>query len=89
MLPIFKKLKEKSGQDGVIVKERAPDQPNESDDYSPEECAKDLIQSVHSNDAAGVVRAMRDLIENLDNDSEESKPSPHSYEAQNEQAGEE
>lgn len=82
MLPFLKK--KDSSVAGLIIKNRTPDKPNESEDleYSAEDCAKDLIAAVHSNDPAAVVKAIKDIMSNPD----ESKPSPHTYDAQNQKA---
>lgn len=84
MLPFLKK--KDSSVAGLIIKQRTPDKSNESEDleYSAEDCARYLIAAVHSNDPAGVVKAIKDIM----GESKEDKPSPHSYEAQNQKAAE-
>lgn len=88
MLPFLKKKQDSVA--GLIIKSRTPDKPNESEeleDYSAEDCAKDLIAAVQANDAAGVVKAIRDIMDSpQDEDTESDAPSPHSYDAQNQLA---
>lgn len=86
MLPFLKK--KDSSVAGLIIKQRNPDKPNESEDleYSAEDCARDLIAAVNANDAAGVAKAIKDIMNN--SEESESKTSPHTYEAQNQKAAE-
>lgn len=89
MLP-FLKNKEQSIA-GVIIKNRKPDNSNESEELqstSVEDCAKDLIEAIHSKDASKVVEAIKAIM-NDSSETSETKVSPHTYEAQNIKAGQE
>jgi hypothetical protein len=92
VLPFLKRKNDSVA--GLIIKNRTPDvssEPEDTDDSrSPEECAQSLIDAVHTNSTAGVVDAMRGLMESLENEEpeEESSVEPHSYEAQNIKVGE-
>lgn len=94
MLPIFKKLSEKSGNSGVLIKERAPDEHKESEDQNDsdaakEACGRDLLNAIKSGDALAVGQALYDAAQaaDLEPHEEGSHPEPHSYDAQNQKAG--
>ena len=95
MLP-FLKPKQKGYATGIIVKNRTPDEKPEENqedkDASIHACAKDLITAVHAHDIPGAAEAMRSAFEILESqpheEAEHTKPSPHTYEAQNQEAGE-
>lgn len=82
---------------GVIVTQRKADggdimQPEE--DHGLLACAEDLIRGIHSKDAHTVKEALKALFELMESmpheegpHTNESKPSPHTYEAQNIKAG--
>lgn len=86
-------MKHKEGSSsGLMVKDRAPDSPDEPDDNSMaiQACAQDLIKAVHNRDVKATAEALQsafDILESLPH--EESGLSPHSYDAQNQAAGEE
>jgi len=85
MLPFLKK----APSAGVIVTTRQPDEQKDSEDHGLRQCAKELIDAVHTKDEAAVARAIRAAFEILDSEPHEEgphtneKPSPHTYEAQN------
>lgn len=66
MLPFLKdKIK---SQTGVMIKNREPDQKDESEqqdnpDAALEACARDLINAIHSKDVNQVVQVLKDLEE--------------------------
>jgi 2C-methyl-D-erythritol 2,4-cyclodiphosphate synthase len=98
LLPFLKPKHQ--GIAGIVVKMRKPDEKDEGDEI-PEEsddkdaaihaCADDLIKAVHSQDIKGVAEALRSAFEIMDSEPHEEGPhvEPHSYEAQNQKAGEE
>lgn len=76
------------------MQKRSPDEPTESEpetDYSLENCAQDIISAIHSRDAGMLADALKEAFQKLDAEphEEDSKPAPHSYDAQNQLAGEE
>ncbi len=91
MLP-FLKNKEKQ-QSAVMVKQRAPDQPEQEDDKSASHmaCAQDLLKAIESKDIKGIAEALQSAFEIMDSEPhvEGEHVSPHSYDAQNEKAGQE
>lgn len=93
MLPFLKKRQE-SGNAGLIVKTREPDQKAESeqDDSAAaiESCASALINAIHARDTKGVAIALKDamdVLESMPHEEEAEHVSPHSYDAQNIKAG--
>ena len=93
MLPILKM--KPAAQTGVMIKQRAPDaKPDDesSGDEGIEACAQDLIHAIHAKDTKAVASALKslfDIIESGASEEADSKPSPHSYDAQNALAGQE
>lgn len=95
MLP-FLKLK-KSGVSGLIIKNRSAspetqeEQPKEeNNDLYLEACVQGIINAVRDNDAQMGVKCLRMAFELLDSEPhvEGEHVSPHTYDAQNEKAGE-
>jgi hypothetical protein len=94
MLP-FLKLK-KSGVSGLIIKNRSSgeqqeEQPKEeNNDLYLEACMQGIINSVRDNDAQMGVKCLRMAFELLDSEPhiEGEHVNPHSYDAQNQKAGE-
>lgn len=79
---------------GVIISHRKPDEAsqeqNPNDDSGLEACASDLIDAIQSQDtkrAAAAIRAAFEVLESEEEDEGDEAPEPHSYDAQNEQAG--
>lgn len=97
ILPILKKKTDAGGIAGTIIKNRAPDEPGESEkksepEYSLEDCAHDIMDAISRNDATALASALKEAIKKVDKEPHEEgphKPSPHSYDAQNQKAGEE
>lgn len=86
-------LDKKTAQTGVIVKQRAPDEkPEESqgDDSGIHACAEDLIHAIHNKDIKAAAEAIKAAFEILDAQPHEEGPhvEPHSYDSQNQKAGE-
>lgn len=80
----------KAQSPGIIVKDRAPDQPEESTDDSNdsiEACAHDLIEAVHAKDTKAAASAMKAAFEIM-----QSEPSSESdsndFDSQNQKAAE-
>jgi len=83
---------------GLIIKTRAPDESIESEDKDDpsaahEACAHEIMKAIEAKDPKRLAEAIKDMFEILDSEPHEegehtSKPSPHSYEAQNQKAGE-
>ena len=94
MLPFLSKVKKQAGIAGTIIKNRTPDEKpeeNQEDSSSIEDCAAQLITAVHAHDKQGVVDAMKDIFQKLEDEPHEeagTTPAPHSYDAQNQKAGE-
>ena len=95
-LPFLNKRKDGASISGVIMKQRAPDEASDTIDsdagaYSLEDCAKDILAAVQSNDSAALADALREAIETAQNEPDESEeaPEPHSYDAQNQGLGQE
>jgi hypothetical protein len=92
LLPFLKRKDQSSA--GLIIKQRAPDEKHEEDqddsNAAPTACMQSLINAIHGRDATGAVEALKDLMEVLDSpeSSDEARPEPHSFEAQNIKAGE-
>lgn len=95
MLPFLKN--KNSGVAGLIVKSRAPDEKPDSDEPEDKDaaihaCAQDLINAVHAKDTRAAAEAIRSAFEILDSMPHEEGPhegpEPHSYDAQNQKAGE-
>ncbi len=89
MLPFLKRNKE-AGIAGITIKTRAPDEPSESEDKDDpsaahESCGRAMLEAIKANDAKGMADAMLDLLEIAD---KAPDAEPHSYQAQNEEAGE-
>jgi hypothetical protein len=82
MLPFLKP--KQASVAGLIIKNRTPDKPKESEelDKPAEDCAQALITAIHAQDKAGVIGAMKELMESLKSEPKEDAE-PHSYEAQN------
>lgn len=90
MLP-FLKLKQ-SPVAGLIIKKRSADQPEApeepKEDYSIEDCAKELINAIHAKSESSVIAALKDIFQKLEKEPHEEGEhiNPHSYDAQNEKA---
>lgn len=87
MLPFLKS--KQAQQTGVIIKERAPDQKEESEDigaHGIEACAEEFIRAVHAKDVKAAAAALKDAFEILE--SQPHEEGPHTYDAQNEKAAE-
>ena len=87
MLPIFKN-KEQSAT-GIIMKNRKPDNSEEKqDDSDLESCGREIIQALKADDAKAIAKAIKKLANIADEEPHEEGEhvSPHSYDAQNEQA---
>lgn len=90
MLP-FLKLKQ-SPVAGLIIKKRAADQPETSEepkeDSSIEDCARELINAIHAKSESSVIAALKDIFQKLEKEPHEEgeHTNPHSYDAQNEKA---
>lgn len=84
MLPFLAK---KAPSTGIIVKTREPDQKESQDDSNEpiRACAQDLITAIHASDVDGAAEAIRSAFEILTNGPDQ--PEPHSYDAQNQEAG--
>lgn len=93
MLPFLKR--KDGGIAGLIIKQRNPDKPNESEDldkeYSLEDCAEDIINAVHAKDKSALASALREAFQKADSEPhvEGEHIEPHSYQAQNERAAKE
>lgn len=94
MLPFLKK--NSGGIAGIIQQRRQPDekpQIEENSEHSKEhlDCAKRLILAMKSDDAQGVADALYDAFSLMDSEPHEEGEhiNPHSYDAQNEKAGQE
>lgn len=93
MLP-YLKSKQDSGNSGLIVKTRTPDNQSEDKDdpaAAHEACAQALIDAVQSGDAKSVADAFQDMFQLCENEphSEAEHTEPHSYNSQNIKAGQE
>lgn len=93
MLPFLKN--KNSGVAGLIVKSRVPDEKPESDESEDKDaaihaCAQDLISAIQVKDVKAVAEAIRSAFEILDSmpHFEGEHTEPHSYDAQNQKAGE-
>lgn len=91
MLPFLKKKQ----QTGVIVKTRQPDEKPEQEENEQEDqglmvCAQDLIDAIAAQDVKAVASALRAAFQIADSEPHEEgeHTEPHSYDAQNEKAGE-
>jgi hypothetical protein len=92
MLPFLKKNKDQSAS-GIIIKSRQPDEPDndsgaDEPEYGQEDCAKDMMHALNTNDHEMFAAALGEFIDNHGKqpDSNESSPSPHTYDAQNQLA---
>lgn len=92
MLPFLKRKDQ--GSAGLIIKNRTPDEkPEQEDDKDAaiHACAQDLIDSIHNRDVKGAAEAIRsafDILESLPHEEGPHEgPEPHSYESQNQKAG--
>ena len=90
MLPFLAK---KAQNAGIIVQERQadekPDGQDEDKDAGMHAAAKDLISAVHMKDTKRVAEALRAAFQIADSEPhEEGEHEPHSYDAENEEAGE-
>lgn len=96
MLPFLKPKNQ--GVAGLSIKIRAPDKAEDSEiseesdekDTAIHACAQDLINAVHSRDVKSAAEAIRSAFEILESmpHEEGEHTEPHSYEAQNKEAGE-
>lgn len=92
MLP-FLKLKQ-SPVAGLIIKKRNPDhkaEGGEVEDKSHEECARAILSAIKADDASALSNALYAAFSLMDSDSnqENEQSNSHSYDAQNEKAGQE
>lgn len=75
---------------GLIIKNRAPDEPVESEDPAAaiEACASALVSAIHSKDPKAVAEALKDAFAILDSMPHEEGPhiENHSYDSQNQKA---
>lgn len=91
MLPFLKNIK-KSGVAGLIIKNRTPDEKPEeaSEESSVKSHVKGLMSAIKSDDHEHAESCLREIFKALDKEpheeGEHKEPSPHSYEAQNEEA---
>ncbi len=91
---MFKRLKE-SGIAGTLVKNRTPDEKPESDENDPsaahEACGRAMLNAIKADDAKAMAQALIDLFQIADSEEhvEGSHIEPHSYQAQNQKAGQE
>jgi hypothetical protein len=91
LLPILKRLKE-SGIAGTIIKNRTPDESSESETPdSKEECAKEVLRAIKADDHMALADALEELFHIADEAPHKEGPhiEPHSYQAQNQKAGQE
>ncbi len=91
MLPFLAKNRQ-AQQSGVIVKQRQPDEntsESDQDDSSAgkEACGQAIIDAIKSGNGKAVADAMQDMYDMCQDSG--SEPEPHSYDAQNQLAGEE
>lgn len=90
----MKKKTDVGGIAGTIIKNRQPDEtPEEKQEPedSLEECAHKIMDAISRNDASALATALKEAIKRVDKEPhEEGKHvEPHSYDAQNQKAGEE
>lgn len=88
MLPFL--AKKLPASPGVIIKNRAPDEPDESEDDSSaahEACGHAMLAAIKAGDAKALAEAALDLFSL--GDSEPHAEGPHTYDAQNEKAAKE
>lgn len=95
-LPFLNNKKNEAGIASAIIKNRTPDvKPQDDSDadgeYSLEDCAHDILESIRANDAAGLADALKEAFQKLEQEPHEEGEhiEPHSYEAQNQKAGQE
>lgn len=82
MLPFLKNQKKSVA--GVIIQQRSPDAKPESEVQESTSPGQDLLDAIEAKDASKVEAAIKACAEAKD--SKEDKPSPHTYEAQNQLA---
>lgn len=90
MLPFLKSKKDAPAA-GLLIKTRAPDEHDQSEDKDDpsaahEACGQAIIDAINSGSASAVASAMQDMYEMCESSPEASEASPHSYDAQNELA---
>ncbi len=92
-LPFLNRKKNEAGIASTIMEERSGTQPEEQEDkgYDLEDCAKDIIAAIHQDDPKALAFALQEAFEKLEKmpHEEGEHVSPHTYEAQNQAAGEE
>lgn len=81
-------LTKKAQNAGVIVKQRTPDQSDDSQDYDSgdsgiESCAQDLLNAIQAQDVKGVAQALKDVFEILE--SQPHEEGEHTDESSEEQ----
>lgn len=88
MLPFLKNKQNDAGIAGTIIKNRNPDSESqndsdESDSFSAEDCAQNLMDAIKAGDAAGVAKAVKELANIADEEphKEGKHIEPHSYDA--------
>jgi hypothetical protein len=93
LLPFLKSKKSQIA--GIIIKNRAPDESKASEENEPEdksisEHTKSLMSAIKSDDHEHAEDCLRAIFKALDKEpheeGEHTKASPHSYDAQNEEA---
>lgn len=90
MLPFLKRKDAPSS--GLIIKNRTPDEPSESEDQDDpaaahEACARDLLSAIERKDIKGIAEALKASHDIAD--SEPHEEGVHTYDAQNIKAGQE
>jgi hypothetical protein len=89
LLPFLSKKDKSGGIAGTIIKNRQPDETTEesSDKYSAEDCGRDILDAIKSDDAAGLAAAIKELANIADEEPHEEGQhiEPHSYDAQKEE----
>jgi hypothetical protein len=93
LLPFLKKRQE-GYSSGVIVKQRQPDEVEDKKDEMSEShmaFAKDLLQAIESKDVKGIAEALNNAFQIMDAEPhvEGDHIEKHSYDAQNQKAGQE
>lgn len=94
MLPFLKPKKVA----GIIISHRKPDsdepkpldQEEGDENHAMEACAEDILRAISSKDAKHLALALQAAFDCMesgeDNEEDQAKPEPHSYDAQNEKA---
>ena len=90
MLPILNKKRDEGGIAGTIIKNRQPDEKPEEKQDSKTDHAHSALEAIKANDAEAFAEAISQLSKITDEEPHEEGPhvEPHSYDAQNQKAGE-